>query len=339
MGKIVIEGNQKRYELIDFMKGFSILTIVLMHMIQLYMENVPYAIYKGASLGGTGVHVFIFCSGFGLYLSFLKKPLKWFDFIKKRLWKIYVPYIIVVVITFIIMPSLYEGTDKFAALLSHCFFFKMFVPQYESSYGGQLWYVSTIFQFYFVFNILCWLKKKVKENVFLIFALGISCIWWIFTSFSGLAEERIWNSFFLQYLWEFALGMIVAELLQEGKNFSIAKIHLWMVMIVGIGTQMILALKGGAFRLFNDIPALFGYSALIIIIYSLNIKWFNKVILEIANISYEWYLLHILVFSLMFQLHPKSRIIEVVIAVGAVMLSLIVSYLYKRIVDKLMFSH
>ena len=68
---IKIEGGQQRYSLIDFAKGFSILTIILMHLLQSFVSELPTLLKTAMSLGGTGVHIFIFCSGFGLYLSHL----------------------------------------------------------------------------------------------------------------------------------------------------------------------------------------------------------------------------------------------------------------------------
>lgn len=63
----------KRLQVVDFLRGFSIFTIVLMHMVQAY--PLPRLLQKATSFGGAGVHVFILCSGFGLYLSSQYKPL------------------------------------------------------------------------------------------------------------------------------------------------------------------------------------------------------------------------------------------------------------------------
>ena len=73
---------KKHLDVIDFLRGFSIFTIVVMHLLQGY--QLPNALYKITSFGGAGVHVFILCSGFGLYLSYLYKPLKYVEFLKRR---------------------------------------------------------------------------------------------------------------------------------------------------------------------------------------------------------------------------------------------------------------
>ena len=36
---LVIQGGDKHYEIIDYLKGFSILTIVVMHLLQIYIAS------------------------------------------------------------------------------------------------------------------------------------------------------------------------------------------------------------------------------------------------------------------------------------------------------------
>ena len=87
MGKDTITIKKSEYyNEIAFLRGFSIITIVLMHFMQ---NNALTSIFlKIISIGGTGVHIFFFCSGFGLFLSYMKHPLLYTEFIKKRFFKI-----------------------------------------------------------------------------------------------------------------------------------------------------------------------------------------------------------------------------------------------------------
>ena len=62
----------KKLDIVNFLRGYSIFTIVLMHLVQSY--PLPSWLMKVTAFGGAGVHVFILCSGFGLYLSYLNKP-------------------------------------------------------------------------------------------------------------------------------------------------------------------------------------------------------------------------------------------------------------------------
>ena len=53
----------KRLKLIDFLRGYSIFTIVMMHLCMGYTSG---TMSKALAFGGAGVHVSILCSGFGL---------------------------------------------------------------------------------------------------------------------------------------------------------------------------------------------------------------------------------------------------------------------------------
>ena len=117
---------------------------------------------------------------------------------------------------------------------------------------------------------------------------------------TGLNEERIWGSFFFQYLWEFCLGMIMADKLNNGGEIKVPNIKLLLVDIIGIGIEGFLGVKGGWAKALNDIPALFGYGALVLLVYQ--IRPLQKIGMWLGNISYEWYLLHILSFVLVFSI-------------------------------------
>ena len=134
----------KKLDIVNFLRGYSIFTIVLMHLVQSY--PLPSWLMKVTAFGGAGVHVFILCSGFGLYLSYLNKPLRYKDFLRKRFGRIYWPMAIVCIATALWMQ--YQGKEVLMPLLGNLFLFKMFVPELESSMGGQMWFVSTIIQFY-----------------------------------------------------------------------------------------------------------------------------------------------------------------------------------------------
>ena len=134
---------------------------------------------------------------------------------KHRFVKIFIPYIIIVIISFLI-PCMYTGSHRVFALFSHIFLFKMFAEQFVSSFGIQFWYISTLFQLYLIFIPLCKIKENLENNKFFLLCFCISLIWWIFTVLTSYHEIRIWSSYFLQYLWEFDLGIHLASLVHWG---------------------------------------------------------------------------------------------------------------------------
>lgn len=179
---------KQRLEIIDFLRGFSIFTIVLMHLLQSYPINPLFM--KASSFGGAGVHIFILCSGFGLCLSYLNKPLTYSQFIKRRFTKVYLPYLIVVLVSAMI-PFYDTSPNKILQVLSHLFFQDVF-NDLESSLGGQMWFISTLFQFYIVWF---WVLKLFNRPKGVIYALLVSLAWATIVAVLGKNEIRVWNSF------------------------------------------------------------------------------------------------------------------------------------------------
>lgn len=281
-----------RLYLVDFLRGYSITTIVLMHLIQGYA--LPNWLMKATSFGGAGVHVFILCSGFGLYLSHLRKPLKYCDFLKRRFGRIYMPMAIVCIVTALWMMFL--GKDVMMPLLGNLLLFKMFVPGLENSMGGQMWFVSTIIQFYIAWPLIVNLIKM-KNGGYI--ALIISLLWSTIVGLLGCGDERIWNSFFLQYLWEFCLGMKLAKVYVKQPEHIAVPNWIFLIIICGIGMALtgVMGWYGFPWKLYNDIPSLFGYISLALIVYKIGLKPVNSFFCNINTFSYEWYLVHILVFQ------------------------------------------
>ena len=318
-----ITGGRSYYDEVTFLRGFSILTIVLMHFIQ--NDSLPGIVNKILSIGGTGVHVFFFCSGFGLFLSYLKKPLKYTEFLKKRFFKVYIPYIVVVSIS-ALLPYMYDG-NRLGAWLSHVFLYKMFIPVYEESFG-PFWFISTLFQFYFLFVPMVRLKENIGPKKWFVGCSSLSITWWVFTAITGLSDQRIWGSFFLQYLWEFALGIVIAEYLKSGKSITIKTKWLVVIGIIGIGIAGVAKVVGGYFTAFNDIFATFGYGAIALFIYVMGCTAFNKFISFTSKISYELYLVHMLVFCTI-RLFVPSYAFSIILAI---IVSYVIAYGYQRLI-------
>ncbi|HMQ48927.1 MAG TPA: acyltransferase [Saprospiraceae bacterium] len=371
----------KRLSVIDYLKGFSMLTIVVFHY--WFQTPLPSPIDRLIYFGGTGIHLFIFLSGFGLYASHLRQPLSYTNFLQKRLTKIYLPYIIVVLLSAGIAWFLPIFDFSWYALFGHIFLYKMFDNDIMVSYGYHFWFISMILQFYLVFHILVWIKKRWRDGVFLVFCLLLSLAWAGLVVYLGKQEWRSWNSFFLQYLWEFALGMLVAG---EVSGFKIATTKAWfqdsqaegvvseapnqlshsttrtptsshpyilqlirpflpvsseasnepspapwsylLIGVAGCALYGALALKGGSIgKMFNDIPALFGYTAIALFVYYLRLKPLNRFLIFTGKISYALFLVHILVFLLLlyvFGQNVPSATLPVQIA--ALVLSYLAAY-------------
>ena len=133
-------------------------------------------------------------------------------------------------------------------------------------------------------------------------ALAISLLWATVVGWLGYEDYRPWGSFFLQYLWEFALGMWMAEKVKLSgwtEEWMMGKLKVWHIllgMIAGMGLSALMAWNGGFMKLYNDIPSLVGYTSMLLLVYKLGIKWVNRFLCYTSKIGYEWYLVHSLTF-------------------------------------------
>ena len=318
----------RKLDVVNFLRGYSISTIVIMHLVG--MLGISGIWEKAAAFGGAGVHVFILCSGFGLYLSYLRKPLGYIAFLKKRFTRIYMPMAVLCVATAVWMACM--GREWFMPLWGNLLLFKMFVPELESSMGGQMWFVSTIIQFYLAWPLIVKLFNTwggVK------LALIISLLWSTTVGLLGYAEERVWNSFFLQYLWEFCLGMKMAEIYHD--NPKALEVPRWKYLltlcVAGVGLTGIMGFAGWPWKLYNDIPSLMGYMSLALIIYKVGIKPLNRLLEWTNRFSYEWYLVHMLVFDIIFYYIGHNAPIAVVFVL-CLLLSYSTAIAYSRIWSK-----
>ena len=162
------------------------------------------------------------------------------------------------------------GVDKIKALLSHVFLYKMFMPEYEESLGAHLWFVSTIFQIYIIFYILIKVRNKFGRNKFLMSCSILSVVWWIVVALLDFSDMRVWNSFFLQYIWEFAMGMYVAETYMEKGKLFIDNIKTsYLVCITGVGIIIygLMALSDAGLKVFNDVFSVMAFGGAVTLIY------------------------------------------------------------------------
>ncbi len=224
---------------------------------------------------------------------------------------------------------MYTGNDKISAMLSHIFLYKMFIERYIDSFGIQFWYISTLFQFYLTYYIIMKLKEKCKNNKkFLFITCMISFLYSTLVSLLNLTQYRIASSFFLQYLWEFSLGIVIADKYLLNKNITIKHKSLFPIYtIVSIIIYGILALKGGWYKNYNDVFSLISFLGIAYALYK--IKYIRKLCIYFSKISYEIYLLHYLIFKTIF-LYDKY-LPNYILCFISIIVTIIISILYKKV--------
>lgn len=293
-----------RIEYIDFAKGWAIFSIVCYHALQ--RLDLSALLQKAIVFGGTGVHLFFLLSGFGLALS--KSSDSALQFYKRRLVKVWLPYVLALTISLLAAIFFNFFPDRFDAWLAGVGLYQMFSERYIESFGGHFWFISAIIQFYLVFPFLVWLKAKLSKrltssetltntSLFFLLALAVSVAWWLTVFFLGKGDSRVWNSCFLQFFWEFALGMALADGRRQFWGYT-----WWAYLFIALtftSSMILMILKmGDAGRIFNDIPALVGYTAFSIFFFQIGDKFLpplKRFFLWVGGFSYSLYLVHILV--------------------------------------------
>ncbi|RYU94118.1 acyltransferase family protein [Emticicia agri] len=319
----------KKYDYIDYARGLSIFTIVIYHF--LFTYPLPTYLSYARSFGGAGIHLFFFVSGFGLTLS---KYVDYQTFIKRRLIKVLLPYYITITLIFLInlLTKVYE--IDFVAFLSHILLFKMFDSEYITSYGAQFWFISTIVQFYLVFPLLLWFLKSEKYKLFIGLTLAISIGYSLFLSFVIPEGGDAYKRFFLQYLWEFALGMAVARTGKLDKLITAPIIYYMIIAIVCLAATGILAIKGGNIgKNLNDIFVFFAYTSLTIIFFR-TMPLVNKFFLWVAKFSFSLYLTHMILWDYLGTKYGSSFFTPVTLSV-LLIVTLIYSYYYDIVLNKI----
>ena len=158
-------------------------------------------------------------------------------------------------------------------------------------------------------------------------AFTISLSWSTIVGILGYEEMRPWGSFFLQYLWEFCLGMWIAEKMfnrdEIGKMaISPGQWKWWWLLCsaaIGMGLTGLMAWNGGILKLYNDIPSMMGYLSLMLLIYKIGISAVNSFFEWASGFSYELYLVHSLVFAVMAYFLKDSLPLAALLAVSLVM--------------------
>ncbi len=301
----------EKIEYLDFAKGYAIFTIVLYHALQ--RVALPPLLSAGIVFGGSGVHLFFLLSGFGLAWS--RAVVTPVQFYRRRLTKVWLPYVLALTISLLAALAFDLFPDRWDAWLAGVGLYQMFYEPYVQSFGGHFWFISTIVQFYLVFPLLRKIQLKLADNhLFFLLLLTVSVAWWVLVFLFDKGALRSWNSCFLQFLWEFGLGMVLADEMKkpspdlQNRQYGIrnagliARKYWWAFLPIGlfftaVMVGMILKM-GAAGRIFNDVPALLGYAALSLFLYFLGDRLFpllKRFFLWINGFSFSLYLIHVLV--------------------------------------------
>jgi len=162
--------------------------------------------------GHYGVQLFVFVSGYGLFLSYKERTTKWLSFLKKHIIKLLPTLFLAICLLFtlssIIHQKLPNSYDLKYAVLD-LLFIQNFFPSLVYELSGPWWFFSLIVQLYAVFPFI--LAAFKRHGVKAIIATGI-CSWIITVSLNPFLSTWHYNLnyLFISRLPIFCLGMLFA---------------------------------------------------------------------------------------------------------------------------------
>ena len=251
-----------------FFKGLAILMIVLHNFMHLFPAPLQMEFHFSSGLfenmlamllsrpeevvriffsyfGHFGVQVFFFLSAYGFTKKYRTTTVEALRFIKKRFLAIY-PGWILAILVFVVLWQLRDMHDTgasgdlssiFKILLFKVALVSNFIPGRELNLVGPWWFISVIFQFYFLFPFLQWMHRARGGVWMAVLAAGSLAL--VAATHGSVAGLNLYFTV-LPYFPAFCLGMYVA-----GADDSGVRIH-WMVPVC----SFVLFVAGNLFETF-----------------------------------------------------------------------------------------
>lgn len=293
----------------NFMRGIAAILVVISHYAEWWAWFVPsdgnrellrLAMTK---TGDYGVAAFLLFSGYGLVVSLRGQPVS-LRFIGKRLFNVYLPYIVV-------MGAIELSTGGFTSVKD----FLQFASGYDS------WYMCILFLFYLAFFIIWKLCPVRLLRIGLISAFSVGLSWFLFTK--GMQE--FWYTANIA----FVLGTILGEYDTYLKRFTGKIAWIWILVLGGGMIQVIRAglwlrqpLMEGEFQ-WGKVAAVLIWSLLIVGI-TAKIRVFDPIIPLIGKASLYIYLTHQFLFMwVVNNIKNEYSILFLIAAFGTLVISLL----------------
>jgi peptidoglycan/LPS O-acetylase OafA/YrhL len=224
---------------IDFLRGCAALGVVITHSFpheQLYLaKQSPWFGYLGAILkiGGLGVPLFFVISGFCIHLGWANRYSKtgnretnWFDFWKRRVYRLYPPYLVVMCFGMLVVVTAYllgraeyypEPRLRWIGLdfITHLFMLHGVHPVFDTgAFNPPMWTLAREEYFYILYlGLLAWRRAwGITTAVISVLTLGLFYPYLsnYFLPVNSSYGFTIYPSVFVLWI-QWVLGMVAVE--------------------------------------------------------------------------------------------------------------------------------
>lgn len=316
------QGNFFSKDKTNQLKGFAILAIIFSHIgYSLSVDN--RFLFPLSVLGGVGVNLFLFLSGFGLTISQLRSPLSVLSFYKKRLSKIFIPMWIVIFIFFLTDFFLLHRTYPLLEIIHNTLGFYPRADLFQNL-DSPLWYFSIIFFYYLIFP-LTFIKKVPSLSPILVLSISL-----LLLKLPLPVNPDLLKLYKLHFL-AFPLGMIFGIIIPSLK-FKLNNIIRWSILAFTILVLLYTSIHSGI----GEDPKIEQIISIVttlslVVIFSL-IRLNFKLLSIFGIYSYEIYLLHwpiISRYNLYLGLPPSLMVILNIVVF------IYLAYILSKIINKI----
>ncbi|PGZ10940.1 acyltransferase [Bacillus cereus] len=330
-----------RYKELDSIRGISSLIVMVGHHLMIfsafqnysYEDNKPFVVYLLKetparlifSSGNESVIIFFVLSGFVLYESIQKNYNSYGSYLLKRISRIYIPYIVAIIIAIICKTTISEyGLSYFSEWFNRSWTIEssssliaqhiLLVGKYNTdAYNGVIWSLVHEMRISMIFPLVLMvcLRKTVRYSLLSLFSFSMCSVVIVFLFHSSLTLTSY--ALTLHYTVLFLLGALVAKYKKKLIIFysNCTKNNKIVWLLFAILLYMYEGLIGEVDVLNNFIfrDYVVAISACLFVILSLSVSTLsallrNKYLLYLGKISYSLYLYHtISLFSLVYMLH------------------------------------
>ena len=362
----------RSYSRIDFLDGFrgvAILFIYLFHSLGIsfgldsfpwkgdfrdYHQPISFLCLSPLTLGFVGVSIFFAVSGFCVQLSHERSlDRSWINYALKRFFRIYPPYLFVVLLFFFFPPwgSLNDYSPlRLFILGTHIFAVHNFHPLTSVAIDGPLWSIAIEIQLYLLYPLLVLLSSKIGWRKALlipaVFEIGIVLIHSNNDLFFGMGLPHFIALSPFAYWLSWSLGAYLAECFLKNKTSRLFSIRVDLLASISILVLLYKPFFPFYFLCFSWLTTVVIERFLFQkwktpekINHLLNPLWSHLTFLGIS--SYSFYLLHFPIITLInitfvyyFSILINSPLLKFAICLGLYPLILLLSYCFYRLVEK-----
>lgn len=340
---------------LELIKWLAILGIFIFHFSD---TIVSYNIYQLNSfvekifhIGSQGIHIFFILSAFFIYLKYCNGKQEFNLFV--RIKKLYPQYLISVIFV-LFLYFLFSKTFKIDEIIINILpIIRNLSQEYIRTINGNWWFLHTLIEFYIVFYFIRSRLLNIKTPILIIGTIFVYTFYVsIYTFLLDIDSRNLtpYSSFFINYIYDFTIGIIAARFYieqQESNNNHkyLSKLinNPYLLILLGISFEFLGLMITKIFYIFgyniNDIFFAIGISAIYFGLIKIIDKIKGKIITFLINntaMIYIIYLIHHPIIINFTSIIPKNNTFLILLTfVVSLITTFTISIIFTKLLKRL----